>query len=220
MMMTHTMFEHVDDWMMDLALGTAAGPELVSVEAHLAGCDRCVTELAATREVLASLPLALPALPPAPEVRSRLLAAAQGRSRFAPFLKRIAQIIQLSLGETEELVTALDDPERWVPGPIPNVTLLHFSGGPALQNAITGFVRIAPGGVFPLHKHLGDETVMILQGCCRHDDGSVARAGDVVSMGVGSQHELTALDDLLYLAVVHEGIEVGGQAMRASDPRY
>jgi anti-sigma-K factor RskA len=55
--------------------------EAAAVREHLdAGCPRCAAEIAAVRETLALLPLALPAEEPSPMAKSRLMATARRES--------------------------------------------------------------------------------------------------------------------------------------------
>jgi anti-sigma-K factor RskA len=58
------------------ALGALDGEERRTFEAHAGGCAACRDELAAFAGVAAALPLALPAVPPSPQVRARVLALA------------------------------------------------------------------------------------------------------------------------------------------------
>jgi anti-sigma-K factor RskA len=57
------------------ALGALDGGELAAFEAHLAtGCAICAARLRETREALTLLPRSLPAVPPPPALRARVLA--------------------------------------------------------------------------------------------------------------------------------------------------
>jgi putative transcriptional regulator len=212
---------HVDDRLFELALGTLGDTERGEAEAHLADCARCAGELAGVRETLGALPLALePALPP-PALRVRLLAEVTGPSRFAAFIDRVAEMLDVAAERARAMLADLVDATRWQPGFSPGMELVHVHGGPRVAHAITGFVRMAPGTRFPLHKHVGAERVIVLQGAFRDSDGSVYRAGDETSMGPGSEHEFEAIGDvdLVYLAVVLDGLQVGDEVLTPDDPR-
>ena len=58
------------------------------------------------------------------------------------------------------------------------VLVAHVPNGPATEGAIVGFIKLAPGTSFPTHTHLGDETVLVVQGAFRDSEGEEARAGD------------------------------------------
>jgi anti-sigma factor ChrR (cupin superfamily) len=58
---------------------------------------------------------------------------------------------------------------------------VHLTAGPR-SPADAGFVRVAAGTVFPLHRHVGDETVLVLQGSYSDSDGAVVRAGEQARM--------------------------------------
>jgi len=171
-------------------------------------------EADAIAEALSALAVAAapatPAAPP-PALRARLLASARGPARFAPFIDRLARLIDLAAEQARALLASIDRPDAWLPSPAPNVRLIHLPGGPAVAGLDIGFVRVAAGTDFPPHRHLGDERVLVLQGSYRDSGGATVRAGDQVHMPAGSEHHFSADPerDLIY-AVVFGGIEIGG----------
>lgn len=173
--------------------------------------------LAPELEVLA---LALEPVVPSPEVRARVLRGAAATSRFDDLSARVGELLDLAVDAARALLSRIDDPSVWEPGPAMGVSLYHVQGGAAAAGAITGFVRIPAGGSFPHHRHLGDEHVLILQGAC--DDGArVSRRGDLITMPPDTEHELQVLPGppLVYLAVVHGGVQIGELVLRPGDPR-
>lgn len=140
------------------------------------------------------------------------MASARGPGRFAPFIDRLARLVDLAAARAQELLAGLSRPDVWQPSPGPNVHLVHFDGGPACAGADAGFVRLDAGTPFPEHRHLGDETVLVLQGSYLDSSGATVRAGDIVRMPKGSSHHFTAGpdEDLIYAVVVFEGIEIAG----------
>lgn len=162
-------------------------------------------------EAMTSLSLALPPVAPPPGLRARLLATAvRPEHRFAPFAARFARLIDVAHERARELLTSLARPEVWQ-GFLPGVELVHLEGGPAVAGADVGFVRVAAGAVFPEHRHLGEERVIVLQGAYIDSDGAVVRAGDTLTLPAGSSHSFVAAPgpDLIY-AVVVGGVEFPG----------
>ena len=111
--------------------------------------------------------------------------------------------------------------DPWGPAPlVPHIATRWVEGGPRAQNAIRGFLRVPAGEAFPEHEHLGDEEMVILQGFAVVDDGRVYGPGETIVMKTGSSHGFTALPgaaDLVYFAVVHEGVRAFGQEVRHTD---
>lgn len=163
-------------------------------------------------EALTALSLGLPGPAPAADARARLLAAAaRPDRRFAPFIGRLARLIDVAQDRAQELLTSLARADVWERF-VPAVELVHLQGGPAVAGADVGFVRVAAGCPFPAHRHLGDERVLVLQGGFRDSSGAVFRAGDSIEQPAGSAHEFVALPgaDLIYAVVVF-GVEFPGQ---------
>jgi quercetin dioxygenase-like cupin family protein len=168
-------------------------------------------EADAIAEALTALAVALPQASPRPDLRARLLASASGPARFAPFIDRLARMIDVAADAARELLARIDRPESWSPSPAPNVLLVHLQGGPAVAHLDVGFVRVAAGTPFPQHRHIGDEHVLVLQGSYRDSTGPTVRTGDHAHMPSGSEHHYLAGPerDLIYV-VVFGGIEIDG----------
>ena len=172
-------------------------------------------------EDLLSLGEALPRPAPSAALRARLLASARHEGRFAHHAAEVARLLDLSPEAAGTLLDSIAEQSRWGPGPAPGVGLYHVAGGPAVENAVTGFVRVDPGTTFPTHGHLGPETVLILQGACQDSLGTRLVAGDLGHMEPGSEHSFEVPADgmpLLFLAVIQEGIEMFGQKMGPRHP--
>jgi hypothetical protein len=165
------------------------------------------------------------ALEPAPvspsdSLRDRLMRSALPGARFERFACRIAALMEIGQERASQWLGAIDDAASWAPMG-PGVELFHIEGGPSVANAITGFVRVAPGAMFPPHRHVGDEVVLVIQGGYRDSDGSVYGLGAEVPGAPDHEHHLTALPGtaLIYLAIVFGGVEVGGELIPPGDPR-
>ena len=156
------------------------------------------------------------------ELRARLLESTRTSHRFEDVLTQVAADADLSDEDTAELLLAIDDPSRWSAGPTPDLALLHFDGGPKTVGAITGFVRIAPGGRFPEHDHGGEEIGVILQGQLRDTaTGQLHGRGERLVHQPGTEHALEAVSRIpvIYLAIAHVGVVLGGQLIGPSDAR-
>ncbi|MBX7078577.1 MAG: cupin domain-containing protein [Nannocystaceae bacterium] len=148
---------------------------------------------------------------PASSLRARLLQRMSGRDRFLPFLDRLIALFDLSEDETRRHVdtmvdggASVDDGEGGWEELVPGCTFLDFDGGPALGDAHAGLIRLQPGAVFPAHRHVGEERVLMLQGRVRDEHGNEYRAGDLIVMADGTEHEITVVGDqeAIYAAVV------------------
>lgn len=169
----------------------------------------------ALAEAFTALSLALPPVSAGPDLRARLLAgAAAPERRFAPFIARLARLIDVAHDRARDLLADLARPEIWQPF-LPGVDLVHLAGGPATAGADVGFVRVKAGHTFPLHHHRGDERVLVLQGGFTDSAGALVSAGDLVHQGGGTSHSLTALPDgpdLIYAVVVF-GVDIPGVSL-------
>ncbi len=158
---------------------------------------------------------------PTASARSRFWETLSETHRFSDLAARVATHTALDADAVNALLLAVDEPNRFEPNPIPFVSGLHFDGGPGTENAITGIVRIEPGGAFPEHTHLGRETVLVLQGSY-HDlsSGEDVQRGDLVVREAGEPHALkvTSSIPLLYLVVAQVGVQIGDQVLGPDDP--
>lgn len=149
---------------------------------------------------------------PAAQLRARLLASARPETRLLRFAEPVARLLEISVERAGELLASLHDRSAFSVE-LPGVSLLWVEGGPGLENAVRGFVRVEAGCAFPEHEHFGDETVLVLQG--RYEDtatGQVFGPGDIARMPAGSSHAFRVPPDgphLLKLAVVHVGLRAG-----------
>ncbi len=163
------------------------------------------------------------ALPAPAGLRDALLNAPL-HGRLHRFAAQLAELMDVTEAQGRALLDGLDADDAYEPGPFPgmDIMLRHIDGGQAVANAITGFVRVAPGLTFPEHEHLGVEQVLILQGHMRDEvTGEVAGPGEVVMRTAQTSHAISALPggtDLVYLAVVQEGVRIGDVVMGAGSP--
>lgn len=171
--------------------------------------------------VVSAIDRELAEVAPAPSLRDALLSIARTEGRFDRFARVVAELLDVSEARATELLDGIAREDVWVGSPIPDVRLYHLEGGPKVAGAITGFVRMPQGAVFPEHKHLGDEAVLVVQGSFEDGvSGRVYRAGDVVRMGAGSSHDFRARPGpaLVYLVVLAEGLQIGDAVFGPDDP--
>lgn len=166
-------------------------------------------EEAALSEALSTLSYLIPAETLDAERRRQLFERLEGDQRYAPFTGRLARLFDLEEDAIDALLPRTSGSE-WEAFPIPGVELLHLEGGPATTGADVGLVRLAPGATFPLHRHLGHETALILEGGYRDSAGRDFHAGDIAEMHADTEHDFTAGSQGCVFAVVVFGVEING----------
>ena len=143
--------------------------------------------------------------------RARLVAAIAEPERFSPFVDRLAALFDLTADSVRPLLDALPGSDGWEAFSVPDVELMHVSGGPRVAALDVRFVRIAPGATFPRHRHVGLEKSVVIQGAYQEEDGSIVRAGDSLANAAGTAHRFSVISDVpLIFAVVVPGVEIEG----------
>ena len=181
-----------------------------------------LVEAGADAAELAELAATLPPLEPDGGVRARIMDTLDQGGRLHRFADKVAAELDVDVDRAKELLDRIDDPSVWTKGPAPGCTLFHFKGGPRTAEAITGFVAVEREMSFPHHTHLGDETVVVVQGSVRDcDSGNIAKPGDVVRARKGTSHKLDVMPGpmLIYLAVIFGGVDISGLVLLPGDPR-
>ena len=201
------MVEDVKDLLPLYALGALSPGEAQIVERAVAADPALAAELAqlqAAAEIMVA-----PVAPPS-HVKSRLLASI-GLGRFEAFAPRMATLFDVSIERARELLALVERPASWEPR-APGIELVHFDGGLLAANADCGFVRMAPGAVFPPHVHAGEETSLVIAGRI-HDRGRILVPGDeLVEPARGPEHVVRTEGDepCIYAARAFDGIEIFG----------
>ena len=204
---------HVIDRLPDLWLGDLSAKDRADIDAHLGQCSRCAAEARAMSDTFEKIALALPPARPSPQLRARILAAAtrdgQGQ-RLAQFAAQLAKFFDVALEKARALLDVVDEPAAWEAGPVPGLALLHFSGGPRVAMADCGLLRFPAGMDWPLHRHLGPESMFIFEGGLVEADGTRWVAGQELHKPTGSEHSFKILpeSDCVCGVIVHEGIEM------------
>lgn len=142
---------------------------------------------------------------PSPGLRERVLASLVPGTRFAGFEERLAQLFDLPLARVRELGSAIERvaDAPWDDDVVPGVRLLHFAGGERCARAHCGIVHVAPGAVYPRHRHARSEWSFVLSGCAEDlDTGRRLAPGDLAEQPAGSAHAFRALGDEPYVFAV------------------
>lgn len=150
--------------------------------------------------------------PLVPPPRDRFLGSLDLHGRLDRFAPTVSTLVDLSVDEVRPYLDRVWDPSTPWEVAIGETRTWWIPGGPRVQNAIRGFVHMPAGEHFPVHRHLGDEQMLILQGHAIFDDGSRRSPGDLVTASVEIEHAFTADPrglDLLLFVVTFGGVEVG-----------
>ncbi|KFI22549.1 cupin domain-containing protein [Nitrosococcus oceani] len=185
----------------DLALENLSEKELKELRQNLASDPQFQEELVSVKELLAAIALNLEPEPPAPELKARLLDGICGKNRFLPFLSRLTELFDLSPREAQAYLERLDDSSAWKTV-LPGVQTIKIQAGPATAGAESNFLRVLPGASFPYHTHRGLESSLLLQGCCRSEDGVINRAGDLLYQETGTAHSFQVISEQAVIAAV------------------
>lgn len=186
--------------------------------------DETLEALGASEAELEALVLAMATAsecdPPSDALRAHLLSSLEQTHRFDDLEAQVASLLDVDGEQAARFLLNIDRAEAWTPGPVPGVDIFHVEGGPLVQDAVTGFVRLGSGATFPEHEHLGDETVLVLQGALIDSNGREVTAGEAAPMSAGSKHAFRAVGSvpLIYLVVIQNGVRIGDVEILAGDP--
>lgn len=198
------------------ALGILEPDEQQAVEQAVASDPGLAAELIAYQDTTHHLTAPIE---PAPDVKTRLLTSIGG-GVFERFAQQLGALYDVTVERAREILGLIERAASWEPR-APGIALVHFDGGPAYAAADCGFVRLAPGAIFPFHKHLGDEMCLVLEGAVFDGtNGRTIEAGEEYFQKEGSAHALvnTGSVDCIFAARAMHGIEVGGVAVRPDKP--
>jgi len=211
--------QHIDDRISELLLGDVSDGEREALEAHVAGCSRCADELTRAADAFATLALALPAEPPPPSLRARILADARP-PRLGAMLDKLASLFDITRAKARALLDRIDDPAAWMDGPVPDSWVMMADGcGPKVAGAFCGFVKMGPSVKWPPHKHLGREYMLVLDGGFTQHDGVEVHPGDLHVMEEGSAHGFRIFpgETCISAAVVFGGVSFDDSGMKLGD---
>jgi anti-sigma factor ChrR (cupin superfamily) len=211
---------HIDDRVGELLLGDVDEGERAAMEAHAAACVRCGQALQAATEAFALVGAALPAEPPPPSLRARILDEIAPKP-MAAFVAKLAALFDVSLQRARALIDRLDAPDAWGPGPVAGSWVMMCDDpGPKLAGAFCGFVKMAPSVSWPRHTHLGTEHMLVLAGGFKQtDDGHEVHPGMTHTMTEGSTHGFVVFEDegCISAAVVWGGVKFDDPSFKLGD---
>jgi hypothetical protein len=196
------------EMLQEYVLGRCSEVDDAEVTAALAPTPELRRELRELRETIA-LSQNVGEARPRPEARAKLLSSLQGPERRFAFVGDLMRLFDLGAERVRELLRAIDDPASWEPGPLQGIFVMHFAGGPNALAPDTGFVRLAAGLKFPVHRHLGPEVNYVLEGALLNGDGTLYLPGEAAALNKGTVHDFSIPDgsDTL-LAVAQVGFEL------------
>ncbi|MBA2539017.1 MAG: cupin domain-containing protein [Deltaproteobacteria bacterium] len=202
------------------ALGVLTPDEESAIESAVARDATLAAELVSYRDAATAM---IEPVVPSPETKTRLMASI-GEGRFEKFSAGMAKLFDVSVDRAREILGLVDRSASWEAA-MPGIGLVHFGGGPAYAAADCGFVRLAEGAAFPLHKHLGEEVSLILSGRLQAVDEQgnerILVEGDELVQAHGSEHHLIAIGgECVFAARAMNGIEIGGAPARPSKPEH
>lgn len=194
------MTPHIDDLaLLDLSLGTGQHP-------HLDACVRCRDAAHEVREAMHLLALSLAPRTPPPELRARLLAAVAGP--IGDHAAALATLFERPEPELRALLRAIERDQITWTSMLPGIEHHAVRVAPGRD---AGVFRVAPGTLFPHHRHLGEERMRVLQGSCSDSLGVVLGPGDEHCFAAGTAHALiTHRGPPLLLAYIGGGSELTG----------
>ena len=202
------MTEHGVDNLHEYVLNTLEATEAEHVREHLRGCRGCVLALGTISDLISDAvvsdvvvsdqsvsdqvvsdaivkPMQLTDFSSA---RSRLLDQITALGPYSLYRDEMAAILGGSKEALAQELEAMPHPDTWMDGPIPRCRLYGCTAAAGPRDAIRTLVLMESGSHFPKHEHLGDETVLILQGTLLHEDGKIYRPGAVLRMAKGTSH--------------------------------
>ena len=146
--------------------------------------------------------------------RERLLQSVSALpDRYAPFFSRLSRMWDLDEAHVEALLEA-SARHRWQKV-WPGIRYLNVSPGPGLSDARARLLRFDPGVRFPVHRHRGEEDVLVLEGSYTDSNGETVGAGDTQRMVAGSEHALVVSpEEPCVAAIVQRGLSFSAPWVR------
>lgn len=194
---------HVDDELLEYALGLLDASQCEAVESHLRVCSVCRSEAKNAERVVDAMTktemtgeIAL-----LHENASRERDASWekiephvvGAARFDHLVGEVATLFDVSEGCARSALGRLDEPSFWIPGRREGLRFATIEGGEKHQGSLVGFLAMQPGVEYPHHDHAGKEEVLVLQGGYADTLGFEKWRGDSDERFPGTTHMLRAL---------------------------
>lgn len=210
------MNKHVTSDLTEYALGLLEDSRTKDIAEHLRHCKTC---LVSHFDIINSLSesVSIKEMAPASILKDKLLQEVKKRAPYSAYKKEISSMTGVSEDKVIEIFSSMPRTSTWVDGPIPRCRLYPWPEHSS-REVIKTLVLMESGSHFPNHEHLGRELVFILQGHFRDSNGKLYSPGEIIEKTAGSSHDFDVCDglDLVYLAVVDEGIRIGEQVLTAA----
>ncbi len=177
---------NAQDLVFEYVLGALSEEETQAFEKELEKSPELLAEVAAANDAFSALPMALPEVKPATDVKARLM-------KSVAFAADVARYADLAVETVRKLFEKIDG--EWEDGPFPGIKLIHFDGGPQACAADVGFVTLPAGLEFPTHKHHGFEVNYILEGGMIDSDGTHYGPGEAIEKTEADVHSFKIPDE-------------------------
>jgi anti-sigma factor ChrR (cupin superfamily) len=169
--------DQMKDRVLLYALGTLTQNEARAFEDHLAdGCSDCQAELRASEQLTHRLAFDAAEIEPPARVFERVVGFITKEQRPLPVARNVPG----------QLTTVRKDEGQWFESS-PGVLVKRLFENPE-TGTFTSLVKMLPGAVGTLHRHVGLEECIILEGDF-HVAGSVLGPGDYHIAGADSLHD-------------------------------
>lgn len=159
------------------------------VNQRLAESPELAEELKEYETAIATLPYAVPPLPMAADLKQRLFQ--QIGEDLPPDLD---QAVAVDGSLTPQAVRSQS--VEWQPYEIPGVYLgmLHLDQD---KREMSALIRAEAGVHYPLHRHIKDEEIFMLQGTLEIA-GKIYHQGDYIRSAAGSVHSLSTVEECMF----------------------
>jgi len=181
------------------ALEALSQQEARSFEAHLAkGCTICQADLESFEQTVRAMGLSVAEAEPPARVRAKLLA-----NLSASASERAGEPARIV---SPRVVSILAEEGAWET--LGEGVLLKKLHVDKATGVATSLVRMLPGAALPVHRHIGDEQFLVIEGECTVA-GQRLTSGDYHRAEAGSIHEATyTVSGTLFLLIAPERYEV------------
>ncbi|MCH9673743.1 MAG: hypothetical protein K0U93_20050 [Gammaproteobacteria bacterium] len=135
---------------------------------------------------------------PSTVTRRAVLESTKSQDTFTGFARRLASMFEIS---PEEAQSALDQIRNvpalpWRPFMTDGAFLLPITVGAHSSSQLRALVYLRAGTRIPMHRHDGEERMLLVAGYAEDDSGRLVCPGDEVVSAPGSQHSFTLQTDL------------------------
>lgn len=129
-----------------------------------------------------------------PALERRIRQSLMAEHRFDDFLPRLSAFFDVPADSLRRVLRDVDKAPSppWQTAGRKGIHLLPVTGGPRVRQAQCHLVRLAPGTVFPEHRHTDTEWGLILQGLAIEGGGKTFAPGDIVYQQPDSRHQFRA----------------------------